>query len=500
MSLKERLGAAYAALTRRDEKAAMTFSRYGGIGGYTYLDDTFRINTPWLFLRNTQIDYRQEVGDLTQSSLVMAAVNWAGRTLPQAMFCVYDLKGDQPQPLPKHPLNWRLRRPNPYFSGARMWKASAMSWILSGNVYWFKARNGMRVKELWWLPHWMVTPKRESADDFVSYYEYRVDGVPSYLDPADVIHFRDGVDPADDMLGMSGVRALLREIFTDNEYAQYSALMAKNSGVPPFGVIPKSQPGVRIDTQKIKDEVMRKVGGDERGKPVIFTGEVEVVKFGFSPKDMNLDMLRRVPEERLAGVLGIPAIVLGFGAGLEHGTFENFAQAVEMAYEGFAVPLWEYFADELTAQLLPDYDSQSARRDDEPTREVRVDCSKVRALQEDQDALHKRLDESFQAGWLKRSEARAKAGLPVDDVIDDVYYFDVAMGASKADDDPDAGAEPDKGNDNGDTLARSRGGKGRIFKYLPDEMDTGTDEEARDWWERGAPDDLVGLMDAEEVE
>jgi HK97 family phage portal protein len=463
MNLVDRIKIAAAALFQRDAKAAMTFSRYGGIGGYTYLDDNFRINTSWPFLRNTQIDYRQEVGDLTQSSLVMAALNWAGRTLPQAMFRVYDLRGDSPQPLPKHPLHWRLRRPNPYFSGARMWKASAMSWILSGNVYWFKARNGMRVKELWWLPHWMVTPKRESKDDFVSYYEYRVDGVPSYLDPADVIHFRDGVDPADDMLGCSPIRALLREVFTDNEYSQYSALMARNSGVPPFGVIPKAQPGIRIDTQKIKDEVMRKVGGDERGKPVVFTGEVEVVKFGFSPRDMNLDMLRRVPEERLAGVLGIPAVVLGFGAGLERGTHENFAQAIEMAYEGFAVPLWEYFADELTAQLLPDYDSPT--KGDEPTREVRADYSKVRALQEDQDALHKRLDESFHAGWLKRSEARAMAGLPVDAAIDDVYYLDITMSAGN----PGNDSAPDGGAGGNNDQAKPRSRKGRIFKGLPDE-------------------------------
>src|SRR5262245_4105875 len=241
-------------------KAAMTFSRYGGIGGFMFLDDNFRRSLSWPYLRNTQIDYRQEVGDLTQSSLVMSAVNWAGRTMPQAMFRVYDLRGDEPQPLPKHPLHWRLRRPNPYFSGARMWKASALSWILSGNVYWFKARSGMKIKELWWLPHWMVIPRRESGDDFISYYEYRIDGVPYNLDPMDVIHFRDGVDPVDDMVGMSPLRALLRTVFTDNEYEQYSALLAKNSGVPPFGVVPKAAPGVRVDIDKIKKELMRRTG------------------------------------------------------------------------------------------------------------------------------------------------------------------------------------------------------------------------------------------------
>ncbi|MCI0390317.1 MAG: phage portal protein [Acidobacteria bacterium] len=413
------------ALTATASKAAMTFSRYGGIGGFSFLDDNFRLNMNWPHLRNTQIDFRQEVGDLMQSSLVMAAVNWAGRTLPQATFRVYDLTGGDPQPLPKHPLHWRMRRPNPYFSGARLWKASAISWILSGNVYWFKSRNGLRVKELWWLPHWMVTPRRENRGDFISYYEYRVDGVPHRLEPADVIHFRDGVDPADDMLGISPLRSLLRAIFTDNEYEQYSALLAKHSAIPPFAVIPKSAPGARVDVRKIKEELMRRTGGDERGKPMIFTGDVQVIKLGFDPEAMNLAKLRRVPEERLSGAIGIPAVVLGFGAGLERATHKNFGQAIEMAYKGFAVPLWEYFAGELTAQLLPDYSEQTG---DASQFEVRADLGRVRALQKDQNALHLRLDKSFRAGWMMRSEARAELGLPVDRTVDDFYYSDLLNG------------------------------------------------------------------------
>ncbi|MCI0390318.1 MAG: hypothetical protein MOB07_16330 [Acidobacteria bacterium] len=33
-----------------------------------------------------------------------------------------------------------------------------------------------------------------------------------------------------------------------------------------------------------------------------------------------------------------------------------------------------------------------------------------------------------------------------------------------------------------------------------DDVDTGDDAAARDWWRRGAPDDLADLLDAEAVE
>lgn len=459
MKLFDRVKTAADLILGREEKAAMTFSRFGGIGGFNYLDENFRVNFNYPFNRNTLIDYRQEVGDLTQSSLVMSAVGWTGRALPQAVFRVYDLRGDKPQPLPKHPLYNRLRRPNPYFSGSTVWKATALSWILSGNAYWLKARSGAgRVRELWWLPHWLVTPRRDTPEDFVSYYEYRVDGVPFRLEPEDVVHFRDGVDPSDDMRGISPVRSLLREIFTDNEYSQYSALLAKNAGVPPFGVVPKTAPGTRVDYRGIKEELVRRTSGDERGKPAVFTSDVEIVKFGFSPEEMDLAMLRRVPEERLAGVIGIPSIVLGFGSGLERGTFSNFEQAVEMAYEGFLVPLWDYFADEMTAQVLPDYDGQP--RGDELSREVRADTTKVRALQEDQNELFTRLDSSFQSGWLKRSEARAMAGLEVDEGEDDVYYFDVVGGSSMGE--GEEGEEEEQDQERGDDEKRAR-----AFRFIP---------------------------------
>lgn len=473
----------------------MVFSRFGGIGGIREINENFRLNINWPFHRNTLIDYRQEVGDLTEASLVMAAVNWVGRTLPEAVFRVYDVQQEQPQPTNRHPLHDLLRRPNAHFSGSTLLKASALSWVMDGNVYWLKARNGAgRVKELWWLPSWCVTPRRENLADYISFYEYRVDGSPYRLEPADVIHFRDGIDPSDDLRGMSALRSLLREIFTDNEYSQYAALLAKNAGVPPFGVVPKAGPGVKVDHRAIKEELVRRTSGDERGKPAVFSSEVEIVKFGFSPKELGLEMQRRVPEERVAAVIGIPAIVLGFGSGLARGTFANYEQAEEHAYETYMVPLWKYMAEELTAQLLPDFDKGAMG--ESAAREVQADMRQVRALQEDQDALFTRINTAFTSNWILRSEARAMAGLKAEAGRDDVFFADVSM-SGMASDDADAADEPN-------TPSAPRGGQAAKkeveAKRLVDDVDTGTDDGARGWWEAGAPDDLAGLMDAEGVE
>ena len=128
---------------------------------------------------------------------------------------------------------------------------------------------------------------------------------------------------------------------------------------------------------------------------------------------MNLRDLRRVPEERVSAVLGVPAIVAGLGAGLDRSTFANMAEAREMAYESGIIPLQRLIAAELSKQLLPDFDGDDSAR-------VEFDLKDVRVLQEDRKVLAERLGVLVRRGVMKRSEARAELGLPVTRE-DDVY-------------------------------------------------------------------------------
>jgi hypothetical protein len=102
--------------------------------------------------------------------------------------------------------------------------------------------------------------------------------------------------------------------------------------------------------------------------------------------------------------MGIPAIVLGYGAGLDKATYSNARQLVEYATESYLVPLYRYIEEELTTQLLPDFEP------DNENKVCRFDLSVVRALSEDLDALYNRLTVGYNGGWLKRSEARELAG------------------------------------------------------------------------------------------
>lgn len=367
----------------------------------------------------TKIDYAREVGELTQSRLIMAAVNFLGRTLPEASLEVVKPKADGTNKIiPDHALVRLFKRPNKYYTGSLLLKAMGLSWLIAGNVYLYKVRNRLgEVIELWYLPHHTIEPRWE-GNNFIDYYAYMLDGIEYQLKPEDVIHLRNGIDPQNTRLGLSDIASGLREIFSDNERANFSALLLKNCGVPPYVISPKvNQTNLQeSDRKRIADAFLRKSSGDERGKPVVMSNAIEVTKTGFTPVEMDLRNLSRVPEETIASLTGIPAIVLQFGAGLDRSTYSNYSEAREATYESVIVPLWCYLGEEFTHQLLSEFDESGKL-------EARFNTSNVRVLQDDENKLYVRVGLAYRNGVMKRSEARSKIGLTTDEA-DDIYFVE----------------------------------------------------------------------------
>jgi hypothetical protein len=189
----------------------------------------------------------------------------------------------------------------------------------------------------------------------------------------------------------------------------------KNGAVPPVVISLKENVNAyQFDPNDVRDKYLRQTQGDQRGKAWVSGAAVNVEKVGFSPSDLNLAQLRRMPEERVSARLGIPAVVLNYGAGLDSAKYANVRELVEYVTESYVVPLYRYIEEELTTQLLGDFEQ------DTEANQFRFDLSAVRALSEDQDALYTRLSVAYRGGWLKRSEAREMAGYEWD-AEDEIY-------------------------------------------------------------------------------
>jgi len=88
------------------------------------------------------------------------------------------------------------------------------------------------VTELWYIPHWQVVPAWPAdGSEFISHYEYRVNGQVFTWRREDVIHFRFGFDSRNSRLGQSRLWPVLRETVTDNEAAAMMAALLRNMGM-----------------------------------------------------------------------------------------------------------------------------------------------------------------------------------------------------------------------------------------------------------------------------
>lgn len=385
-------------------KAALTSMRWTGAQRYWWQ----------LGLPRTRFNYGAEIGDGSGSSIVQAVVGWIARNFPEAPLQAVEIQPDGTRrPIVGHRMTERIERPNAYYSGVLLWMATIVDWAVDGNGYWLKRRapRSGDVAELWWAPASTMEPKwPDDGSVFISHYEYRPDpnkaAIP--LEVADVVHFRRGLDPANTRKGISPLRSVMREIFTDEEAANFTASLMRNLGVPGVVIAP-DQVGFSQSKEQalqVKADFMEKFGGDKRGEPMVMTAPTKVQVLSFSPEQMELRNLRRIPEERVSAIFGVAAIVAGLGAGLDRSTFTNFSEARESAYEENIIPTQRLLTADLRLQLLPDFETRA-------TVDVQFDLSRVRVLQPDVDKVYERMNKAVLGGWAMVADARLAAGLPV---------------------------------------------------------------------------------------
>lgn len=382
-------------------------------------------NWSMLMLGTNKFDYAGTT-DARANSAVMACVLWICRTFPEAPLQVMEKAADGTEKeLVDHAFTALLANPNPYYSGELLWRATLADWTMTGNAYWCKIRNSQRTPvQLWWIPQAMIAPAWPVGDPtvYIDHYTYSVGGGEGEVIPvADIVHFRDGLDPANTRLGESKLASLMREVFTDDEAASFSASLLRNMGVPGVIISPSADDAemTQVDAEAIKTNYKNKFGGENRGEPMIMSGKASVQVLSFNPQQMDLKALRRLPEERVSAVLGVPAIVAGLGAGLDRSTFANMAEARAMAYESNIIPNQRLFAADLRTQLLSDFGDIRRLR-------VAFDLRGVRVLQDDQNALWAKVGTAFLAGLITRQRGKELIGEKAGPG-DDVYFVPTSI-------------------------------------------------------------------------
>jgi HK97 family phage portal protein len=357
-------------------------------------------------------------GEGDANSAVFACLMAIALAYPEPALRVYRRRGGRVYPIPETPLQRLLDKPTPNgeLSLSEMWFWAAWATHTDGNAYWLKVRSGNaetgNVVEMWPVSPALMKPVTEldrsgRAREWISYYSLQVTANEFERVPVNnVIHFRLGIDDRDMRLGLSPLKRLIRQISSDEEATKFTDALLHNYAVPGLVIIPQGDDTLtRTESERIETKFAEKFSNDNRGAVAMLSKNATVQQFGFSPKDLDMGVLHRIPEERIAAVIGVPAIVAGLGAGLDRGTYSNARELREMFTETRLVPLWRGDADRLNVSLKPDFTSDR-------NVYLEFDLSEVRALQEDEDARYKRLNTAVQGirPWITVNEARAEVG------------------------------------------------------------------------------------------
>ncbi|MFL5688671.1 MAG: phage portal protein [Chloroflexota bacterium] len=345
------------------------------------------------------------------NSAVFACLQAIATAVAEPPLRVYRVAPGERVEQERTPLGDLLDRPNPHMTTDVLLSYTAVSLHVEGNAYWRKLRAGNpesgNVVELWPVsPSRMEPVTRSGSGDFISFYRYtsasgRVEDIPV----ENVVHFRYGIDDDDHRVGLAPLKRLLREISSDQQATRYADRLLANLAINGLALSfdKEAAPIDQATADQLKARIQAAYGGDNVGSAAVLSPGAKLDALGFSPEQMDLKVLHRVPEERISAVLGVPAIVAGLGAGLDRSTYSNFSEAREAFTETKLLPLWRGLAGTLQLQLVRDFTSDRAIV-------VDFDTDEVRALASDLGAQAIRLQGLVASGILTKDEARAELG------------------------------------------------------------------------------------------
>ena len=371
----------------------------------------------------------KEIGDGTGNSAVIACLNVLSTAFaePNLLVSTRNSEGDYIKNM-NHPVAAMLRYPNPYMSQNLLANYIITSINANGDAFLYKNRNksGKVVQLIPLMPH--LVEVKGNENELITHYVYTPSkdiavGDPIKIDKIDMIHLRQNVDPLDMRRGYAPLKGVLREIAGDEAAGQYTAALLHNMAVPGVILSPRDDAmggPTREEAEAIAEMYKQKFGGQNRGAPMVLSGAMNVEIVAVAPDQMKLAELRRIPEERVSAVLGVPAVLAGLGAGLDSATYSNTKELREFFTESKMVPLWSMVAQELTHQLLK---TDFQGNDNEYCE---YDIDNVRALADDKDNLYKRMNTAVQGGWVTIGEARKVVGLEADE-RHDVYLRPLNM-------------------------------------------------------------------------
>jgi HK97 family phage portal protein len=343
-----------------------------------------------------------------QNACAYACIRLLAESVPEPPCKVYLLNETGEQEDPNHELRQLIRKPNSLQTEFEMMELITIHLNIVGKSYWWKERsNSGKPIALWPLRPDRMAPIYGKGLPPLAGWEYNLDGQMYQLPVEDVLAFNlpDPTDPTGGIVdGLGPLQVLVHEIETDNQANKFIFALIKNYAMP--GMLIKTKKSLsKGEAERLKANFKQKYGGMNLGDPAIIDADTDVSPLSFNLRDLEFPMLRSITEARVSAAFRVPAILVGLKAGLDRSTFANMREAREFFAETTLSTFWTRIANQIQADLVPEFD-------DSGKLFVKFDTTNVRALAGQIKEKSEPFRLAFVAGACTKNEYRQRLNLP----------------------------------------------------------------------------------------
>jgi HK97 family phage portal protein len=313
---------------------------------------------------------------LKASTWVYACCRKIVAGLSSVPWYVEELRGDDWERVPNHPIEQLLQRPNRYMSGQDIFERITYHLNLGGNgICHIVTAQGMPV-ELWPLMPDRIAPVPDAVN-WLRGYEYRVSGQkPRLIEPQYILHFM-FCDPSNPYWGLSPFMAAQKTVDTDLEAVNWNKVAMQNRAVPD-GLYSVPELLTKEQWEELREQLReQKQGADNARDSMIVGGGAKWQTMSFNPVEMDFLNSRKFSREEICAVYHVPPILVG---NMDHASYNNYATAKQMLWEDAIIPQLDDLQAALNLGLVPFWQPDMFRPGVMPKLRVRYDLSHVQAI------------------------------------------------------------------------------------------------------------------------
>lgn len=325
---------------------------------------------------------------------VFAAVQAIAFQVAGTRLALYARTRDGVEEVTQHPFLDLMERVNPFHTRFWLWAETLTFLELTGNAYWYVARNGLGTPAELWLAHsqhMRVVPDRRT---FIQGYVYSRGGEEVPFAREEIVHLK-YPNPANPYYGRGPLQAAADAVDA-HESMKRAEWNGFRHGIFPSLALESDQPLTPETVERLRVTFEQKYASPEQaGRPLVLERGLHAKPVSLSPREMDFLRSSRATRDEILAIFRVPAAVLG----LTEDVNRSVADAMDLIFARYCIaPKLRLIEDQLNQDLLPQYDA-------------RLFCRFEGVVPEDREQSRADREANLRHGVTTINEERRKLGL-----------------------------------------------------------------------------------------